>query len=452
MEAPSLIVEFGEDLSISFALGMEKLGGLQSQVPPGKPIFIAISMPYPEPAPSSTSFAILDLVLAEIQSLNEPQVVVAAVPEWGFAAEKVANSLGLFELAKHYGAEFLVLDGIQRDLSSPTGIKATFPQELLDSSYFISIPSIRFDPLQGFIAACEVNTQFLEVKEKLPQGNPKVCSENSLSLQDKALEAILMALNKRLPDLTIVDGYNILAGQGPALFTGGTQYNARFVLIGKNSFAVDLAIAKILGFASNEIPLIERAQQAGVVDEQAISPENEIILQQKQELVVPPPRAVKDFTYNLPNRINVSEGNACCLCEQNLRVVCDFLREFGKKDLNLVEQLNFIVGSAPPTPRAKKNICIFGECARNASQNASFRSITIKRIVKTGEEKEVTKRNKKILEIRGCPPLPLETLRHISKFFSPSNFPSTTFWLAAWGNLQSKQKQKQTRAVHSRRA
>lgn len=426
----NIAIENGGNISENFAHAMEKLGGLKSCLKENQTAVVAISMPWPEPTPVTTSFALLGVVLNELKTLNLSQVQVCGVPDWGFDAQKVAQALGLTEFVRQFGAEFIT--STQPEGATPTNPSIKFPLPPLISTTpnYISLPTIRFDPILGFIGACGINFQFLSDAKKFAYGNMADCEKHPESIHERFVDAILGSLNTRIPDLTIVDGSNILVGQGPLLLTGGRPYSENFILAGNNPFAVDKQLAEMFGFKIEETLLLKKITSIG---------QSELGIPSVTLNNPPPLKANSSLISTLPPRMHVAQGRTCALCQRNLRFMADLFTIMGKKDLNSIEELNFLTGISPPPPVSNKNICLFGNCGIRSTTNYGFRQIKQVKVTKKGKEKTVIKRNKSILEMPGCPPLPLDVLRRLLKRFSGKNLPSSSFWMQVWADLKWKQ-------------
>jgi len=452
MANPNIAFESGGNLPTNFARAMEKLGGFKTLLKVNQPAVVAISMPFPEPSPVTTSFALLEVTLKELKSLNLPKVQVCAVPDWGFEAKDVAQVLGIGDFVRQLGAEFISITRIAVSSAGSNVKYALFPL-ISNAPNYIALPTVRFDPFLGFIGASGVNLQFLRNARKWLSGNRGVCEKNPDELHEKFVDVILGSLSSRVPDLTIIDGSHILVGQGPLLLTGGQSYSDNFLLAGNNPLALDTYLAEILGFKKDATLLLQKITHGGFLDSEIqrnigkISPNT-------SGISAIPPKANSNFTSHLPPRMTIGLGKTCVLCQRTLRFLTDFLCEIGEKDLTYLEEINFLAGIAPSLPPSFRNICLLGDCVINSTKKYEFHLIKQVKVTEKGKEKEPKKgkekepkkgkekvsfkRNKTIIKIPGCPPSPLEVLRGLLRHFSGKNMPAISFWLQVWKGLQSK--------------
>ncbi len=430
--------ESNGDLLTLFTRAMEKLGGLKSCLKENQPAIVAISMPFPEPSPVTTSFALLEIVLEELEKLNLPKVQVCAMPDWGFDTQKVAQVLGLKDFVRQFGAEFLPLTQAGEADPVDSSIKYPLFSIIAKAPNYISLPSIRFDPFLGFIGACGINLQFLVGAKRYITGSRADCEKNPEVIYEKFVDAILGSLNSRVPDLTIIDGSNILVNQGPLLITGGQSYPENLLLAGNNPLDIDTYIAETLGFKKDETLLLKKINSGGLLDVQA-QRDPSAAAPALATQILPPRKAISNLKDSLPSRLNVVTGQTCVLCQRNLRFIADLFNVVGKKDLNSLEELSFLAGISPPLPSSSKNICLFGECAILSTKNSDFRHIKQKKVTKKGKDKLVVKRNKTIVEVPGCPPSPLDAIHRLIRRFSTKNMPTSSFWLQTLADLKWKQ-------------
>ncbi|OLS12347.1 MAG: hypothetical protein RBG13Loki_3996 [Promethearchaeota archaeon CR_4] len=476
MATPNIAFESGGDLLALFTRAMEKLGGLKNCLKENQPTIVAISMPFPEPAPVTTSFPLLRQLLQELKTLNLPQIQVCAVPDWGFNAQKVAHTLGISEFVKQCGAEFTAINQNGEAIPSNSSVKYPLYPLISKATNYISLPSIRFDPILGFFGACGTNYQFLFKpkkrsrninfgfllnRKKYSRSNWAVCEKNPEDIHKKFVDVILGSLSTRVPDLTVVDGSQVLVGQGPLLLTGGQPYSGNFLVAGNNPLAIDKCLAEKLGFKMDETLLLKEITQENLLDLQIPQEENTTGSSSSSQNP-PPQKANNNLTSGLPSRLTVEQGKTCVLCQQNLRLLVDIMSNIGAKDLTYLEELNFISGIAPPQPPSLRNICLFGDCAINSTKKYEFHKI--KQVKAAKKEKEKTpkkekekaakkqkekapkekkekvsvKRNKSIVKIPGCPPSPLEVLQRLLQQYSGKNLPAVSFWLQVWKSLQNK--------------
>ncbi len=434
----NVVFENGGDLSKNFARAMEKLGGLKSCLKENQPAIVAISMPFPEPAPVTTSFALLGEVLKELKAMNLPRIQVCGVPDWGLDAQKVAQVLGLADFVRQFGAEFTVITQAGNAVPANSSVKYPLNSLISTAPNYISLPSVRFDPILGFIGACGINFQFLLDAQKYASGKMTDCEKNPEAIHEKFVDAILGSLTSRIPDLTVIDGSNLLVGQGPLLLTGGRPYSENFVLAGNNPLALDKQLAEMLGFKMDETLLLKKIAPVGLVDlETRRDPSTVVPVFRSKN---PPPLKAKPSLVNpLPSRLHVAQGQTCVLCQRNLRLIADLFTVMGEKDMNSIEELNFLAGISPPPPTSNKNICLFGNCAIQSTTKYDFRQIIHVKVTKKGTDKVVIKRNKSIVELLGCPPLPMDAIHRLIKRLSGKNMPSLSFWMQTWADLKWKQ-------------
>lgn len=68
----------------------------------------------------------------------------------------------------------------------------------------------------------------------------------------------------RVPDLNIIDAYNMMRTHGPRGVNLDDVVNAKFQLLSKDIVAIDTAAAKILGIKPEKIPYIAKGEELGL--------------------------------------------------------------------------------------------------------------------------------------------------------------------------------------------
>ena len=129
-----------------------------------------------------------------------------------------------------------------------------------DSDYVITIPKLKTHMLATMTCAVKICYGLVLGRQKC-----SIHADNPDAIQfSKALIDIFEA---KTPDLTIVDGIVGMDGLGPSQ---GRKRHFGIIAAGKNSPAVDLAMARITGIGERHVPTIVECIERGILDPQRL--------------------------------------------------------------------------------------------------------------------------------------------------------------------------------------
>lgn len=202
---------------------------------------------------NTTDLRVLGAVLRELRRRGYGRLVVAEGTNSGFYRHgiSVIDRLKVRSLAAAYGAEVLDLNHREgHPIAYENGARAHVARDVLEADCLISIPKLKTHFEVG-ISCCLKNLMGTLVG----QDNKKATHQN--------LAANILNINAVVrPSLHVVDGVIAMEGLGP---TRGTPRKLGLVLGGTDPYLVDLAVARIAGFAPHEVRTLALARTRGLV-------------------------------------------------------------------------------------------------------------------------------------------------------------------------------------------
>jgi len=134
---------------------------------------------------------------------------------------------------------------------------------------------------------------------------------------DVFAELLTRIAHKINPSMTLIDGILSMEGQGPG--KGGTPRNTEVIIGGKNVFAVDMAICKMLGFQPSVLPTHAAAVSTGLFNEELTLDGSDVTISDftfpQQDSPVFGPPFIHGFLRKHMIRKPVTIKNRCNLCE-----------------------------------------------------------------------------------------------------------------------------------------
>lgn len=127
---------------------------------------------------------------------------------------------------------------------------------VLEADYIINLPKLKTHGLTVF--TCAVKNLYGYV----PGLHKSRYHAAAKDLADFAKKLVTIAEVRR-PDLTIVDGISAMAGNGPS---GGYKIDTEIVIVGRDIYKIDLAVASLIGITPGNIDTLKAASDIGLVD------------------------------------------------------------------------------------------------------------------------------------------------------------------------------------------
>lgn len=239
---------------------LDILGGLTNWVKPGDRVLIKPNMLEGVP-PEKAVTTHPELIRSMIRKVKN----IGAIPVVGDSPGvtntlKAAEKCGILAVCREEGAELVPFEATV-EIAYPDGLtvkKFTVAQRLTEVDKVISFAKMKTHTFMGITGATKNLFGFIVGMQK---------AQFHLRMQ-KRLEFAGMLIdiaNVVKPVLSIVDGIIGMEGNGPR---NGRPVQAGVLLAGENCFAVDVAMAAIMGFKPQEVPLTALAFKQGLIPPQ----------------------------------------------------------------------------------------------------------------------------------------------------------------------------------------
>ena len=420
-----VVITKGDSPEESVLDGIEKLGGISKFIDDGDQVFIKFNLRLPFGFPTNTN---LDTLKAIIQSCNQAgakKVYVGGFPMEGITVKAISDSLQLKDYFKNIGAELVFLDSsnlyLQRGLDVKLKAlkkralervkinkkKYLIPKIILESDKLISINQVNVDPI------FKVRLSLLNLYSLIPNRYQKI-DDKSKGRRDYLLKdqykqdlasKIIDVYSIKKPNLVVNDLFYVLEGAGPLIYKDSNLKKTGIVVIGSDAIAVDNITLKLLNLDPEHDILLSMAKKRNI----GITELSKIKLIGEN---------LENITINIENCINKLEdinlrnfsikmGQLCSGCYEHAYHLLNFMKTNMIKDLKYLSNTNsLLIGDNPlKSEDIDNNVVIFGNCAIRSTKNHPLR------------------RNKKVMELFGCPPNLFNSIELLLKMYNKDDIP-----------------------------
>ncbi len=245
-----------EEVALGINDALALLGGLGRFVAPGDRVLLKVNMleALPPERAVTTHPEIVRAVIREVKKAGAVPTVGDSPGTTGTL--KAAEKCGIMAVCREEGAELQPFD-TSVDMPYPDGLtvkKFALARPLAAADKVISLAKMKTHTFMGITGATKNMFGFIVGMQK---------GQFHLRMQArKEFAGMLIDLaNLVKPVLSIVDGVVGMEGNGPR---NGTPVKAGVILAGANCFAVDIAMAEMMGFNPDRLPLTELALEKGL--------------------------------------------------------------------------------------------------------------------------------------------------------------------------------------------
>jgi len=462
--------------------GIKILGGMDKFIKEGDQVFIKINLSLPNGFPVIPNLDVIRVIINSCKKAGAKRIKVGSFLFKGISMKKFSELLGIQEYIKNLGAELSFLDN--SNYFEQKGIKIEqlnriknsefykievndkfflIPHVIVDSDKFISLNQVNVNPI------FKTNLSLLNCYSNIPiynqEVNKRLLEEKNYITHDRykqeLISNILDVYSIKKPDLAINDLFFLLEGAGPYIYKDSNLKKTGILIIGDDALSVDAITLKMLNVDVNTHDLISAAEkrELGITDPSKIK-----IFGEMEELL-----DVKFCVSNLQD-INlrnffIGSGLYCTGCFKQSYHLLNLMKTIMIKDLKYNPINSFLIGENPPKPKKLVNILLFGDCAINTTKNNDFRKIKKEKgksiiddakdiVLKKSNSKEKIKikekKNKKILELPGCPPDIFKCIRLMLDYYGKSNAPNLALYneiVKIWTNGKFKEKLEKLEAL-----
>jgi uncharacterized protein (DUF362 family) len=470
---PEVSISKGDTPKESLINGIKTLGGISRFIDEGDQIFIKFNLTLPGGFPTNTNLDVLDTLIDYCKEAGAKKIYLGSFPSQRIPIKVISNMLNLQKHFSTLGADLVFLDNSndyenehnnheqlkKMKLDSHTTISVNekeflVPNICLNSNKFISINQINVNPLFKFNSSILnsysiISPKDQEIGEIESQRMEYVTQDQYKS---ELISKILDVFTIKEPNLVINDLFFILEGAGPQIYKDSQLKKTNLMILGDDSFAVDIITMKVLNLDASGSELITHARKR---DFRIPDDSNIRILGEKLENIkINVALCISDLKDIKVRNFSLKSGQHCSGCFVQAYHLLNIMKTYMGKDLKYNVNNSFLIGDSPDEPTNIGNIILFGDCAINSTKNYNFRNIIIKSEKHTlpgvkdkllrknkskKETKTKTKTNKNILELSGCPPDTFKNLEAILNYYGKKNVPNLNL-LRQISNLWNKGK------------
>jgi len=446
----SVSVSTGESPKEAILKGIDNLGGISKFIKKNETVFIKINLPFASGFPSSVNFNILTEIIEQCKIAAAKKIYIGSFPFKNITIKDVSEELGFKEFIEYNGGELVFLDNSDKigELKSKEEIlklrhdsfneinlgelNILYPKIIFNSDKLICINQINVHPL--FDITLSLLNLFTSIPFKYRKITPQVTIEKNNVLVDQykldLISRILDVYEIKKPNLIVNDLFYFMEGAGPFIYKDSKINPIKYIVCGDETVATDYITLKILGLdpKKNSIISFSLEKNIGISKLENISLSGENI-DDINLTYQPCKKRIEDIYIQ---KFNIKKGQICSGCFLKTYYLLNFLKTYMIKDLNYLPQCSYLIGTNPMEPDTPDNVILYGNCAIKTTQTRDFRTIKKEgRDIKTLFLKKtlIDKKNKKILEIPGCPPNLHDTLVLFLKYFKKTNLPTLNFYM-----------------------
>ena len=193
---------------------------------------------------SNTSRWFLDALLAGLKKRGFKDISVIEGAGYLFSATRMIKNTRLLEICEKHNVPFIDYEELPRD---ENGLP-----KMINGEQLINVPVMH---THGFaVVSCATKNYFGLI--------PKSRWVYHESLEEKLIE-LYEVVNVTTDSVTIVDG---TVGQKGDSTRTGNPVKLDLIIVGKDELAVDIVVAKIMGFSIEDIPLLKYAREKGYIN------------------------------------------------------------------------------------------------------------------------------------------------------------------------------------------
>ena len=423
--------------------GLEKIGGISRHIKEGDQVFIKFNLNLPEGFPTNTNFDVLEAIIKSCSEAGAKKIYLGGYPLKGFSIKEISDTLGIKRYFETLRAELAFLDNSnyfsQENMSSDqlqkvkseslttievNNKKYMVPKVIINSYKLISVNQVNVNPLfkynlSIFNSYSIVPNKYQKIEKIVREGKDYFALDQ---YKQDLISNILDVYTIRKPDIVINDLFYILESAGPCVYKDSKLKKTGYIIVGNDAIAVDLVTLKILSVEALNHDLIMEARERNIgnTDISKILIHGEKL---KNISITVEECATRLADINVQN-VSVKQGQLCSGCNQSAYHLLNTMKTKMVKDLKYFSSHSFLVGENPLEPNEKQDdIILFGDCAINSTQDRDFR-----KVVKETKKKIKVKKNKRVLELSGCPPDISSCINKIIKHYERRNIPSLKFY------------------------
>jgi len=346
---------------------IDLIGGIGKFVKEGQTVVIKANFFAPAPPPVIVDRRVLAALLKLINTAKPAKVTVAEGVSIGTklgrnsTTAKIAEEMGIIDVVKEAGAEFLCLEDDERvTVEVPNAMamyKMAYPKTILEADVLIDLPCMKTHGITMVTLGLKNYQGLLNDVEKY------YCHRDDLPQK-------LIDIHKvKKTDLTVIDG--LLAMEGNGAGEAGIPKPMNVIIAGDNVVSADAVASACMGI---DDPLdvtttrIANHEGLGIGELDKIDIKGKAIADVREAFIMP-------VTYSKPydryvlgmfENVDIYISGACPECWNRARNIGKMLNAYGPEN-----RFSLIIGTDPKIPDKMRtdldNVVVFGDCALAAT-------------------------------------------------------------------------------------
>ncbi|MCP3964930.1 MAG: DUF362 domain-containing protein [Lentisphaerae bacterium] len=253
-DAPQLVAVKGDSPVVMYERGIKELGGMEVFVKKGQTVVVKPNIGWarkPEFAANTSPDLVAAIVNDCLKAGADEVLVFDHTCNYWKSCYKLS---GIEEAARKAGAKVVPgnaeSDYREVEVNGKALKKAQMIRFVLDSDVFINVPVLKNHGGAVMTAAMKNLMGIVWDRKHFHSTDLDQC--------------IADWVTARIPDLNIIDAFNMMRTHGPRGVNTDDVVNAKFQLLSKDIVAIDTAAAKILGIAPDKISYIAKGEALGL--------------------------------------------------------------------------------------------------------------------------------------------------------------------------------------------
>lgn len=419
--------------------GFEMLGGISKHVKDGDQVFIKFNLILSQGFPTNTNFDTLGAVIKSCIEAGAKKIYLGGYPTMGTSIKEISDALGIERYFKSLGAELAFLDNsnyynqeklsleqlqeIKRNSFSKIEVndkEYEVPKVITDSDKLISVNQVNVNPIFKYNLSIlnsfsMVPNKYQKIEKIVQEGKDYFALDQ---YKQDLISNIFNIYSIKKPNIVVNDLFYILESAGPCVYKDSKLKKTGHVIVGNDAVAVDLVTLKIMNDEALSHELIMEARERGFGNADL----SKIIIhgEDLKDLIIDVEECVAKLADINVNNVSIKQGQICSGCHESAYHLLNLMKTKMLKDLKYLSSHSFLIGENPLEPNDNQDhIILFGDCAINTTQDRDFRKIT-----KETKKKIKIKKNKKVLELEGCPPNISSCIDKIINHYKRRNVPA----------------------------
>ncbi len=443
IEYPKVVIARGNSPEETLSNAFSKFGEMTSIIKEGEDACILINMEGFYGFPAMVNLQTLKSLIDIVKQAGAHKISIGVLNRENIPIKLALDYRGLINFFNELKVEILYLDNSnyyigernkveelkiikERDFNVETkeNVQYLLPREIVKNNHLIILNQVGVHPI--FVLNLSI-LRFLDFSvkksshmQKEKKNRIEYCRSDEY--EKELIKTILHNYSFLKPALVINDLFYMQESAGPCIYKDSNLKKTNTMVIGNNPLATDQVTMSLLGVDPENHVIIREAKHLGLIkysfDSLNVIGEN--LEGMKREIN----KCAKLKEIGVLN-LYLRQGQLCSGCSEKAYHFLNLLKTYMLKDLKYIKKNWFFMGESPPDlEKAENPIILFGDCAIESTKRYAFRKIS-----KVSKKKMKVKKNKKIIELNGCPPSISDCLIKLKDYYGKGNLPSIHSYL-----------------------